>query len=631
MRQWQAEENASKLMMMRHPYRGLDFFGTVQSVWGLILNYFPGKDTERNDVTNIVETHLNKATGTLQETCAFFINENLFQNPNNFNPNVRKVQIHGEEFYEINQVDKTKLYISIDILLGEGSFGKTYLAKLYESQDSVKDIALKIVSVKEKDSSPAISFLNHLKITRQTPSEIRGFSAIMTSLTNDAVKEAWITSLLYCIDRKYGKTDTDLLLARDFNIDADIDTGRINRHAKLPKIMLSATFEEENGTNVLMAMSKMDINFEKFIKNPSKYPAALKHVPDLLYAFKMYMFGIACTLNALQTGLNFVHGDFHCENAMLVENGGLVYPCIIDFGFASIDVERKRYTFDANTPQTTEFNPSRDLLNMIWSIDAICRDSIGTKEKPGEDYTEVGEAICKWCEAKLIDAGVPEKYDFRQEKMMQQYHEFLNTFNVGGFIHTNSLPAIVDGIQAVFETDSAKTILIDVAMVYSKLDILQKANEIDETWVDMLTEKLNKERYSRYDLRKIDDDETSELFSFVQTVRQQIDEGRKGYYDQVYNDGKVNYNYFRNYMDQYIPQPYWNCYKMSANEIFPMFVPKNFALSIAAELNIKYENTKWMLPLMTFRGMSGVSSKERRKKLMQYCQNPCTNPQYQNS
>ena len=84
-------------------------------------------------------------------------------------------------------------------------------------------------------------------------------------------------------------------------------------------------------------------------------------------------------------------------------------------------------------------------------------------------------------------------------------------------------------------------------------------------------------------------------------------------------------------MDQYIPQPYWNCYDMSANEILPMFVPKNFAMSIAAELNLKYENTKWMLPLMSFRGMSEVSSTERNQKLMQYCQNPCTDPQYQNS
>ena len=465
MRYWHAEQNASKLMMVRQSYRGLDFFKAFQSYWGQILNYFPGKDTEKNDVSNIVETKVS-ATGTLQETCAFFINKDLFQDANAFNPNIGKVERNGEEFYEVNQVDGTKLYIWVGVLLGEGSFGKTYLAKLYESQDSVKDIALKIVSVDKKHLSPAVSFLNHLHITRQTSREIKGFSAIMSSLTNDAVKEAWITSLLYCINRKYGKTDTDLLLAKNFNIDADIDTGRINKHAKLPRIMLSATYKEEGETNVLMAMSKMDINFEKFIKNPSKYPAALKHVPDLIYAFKMYMFGIACTLNALQTGLNFVHGDFHCENAMLVEHNGLVYPCIIDFGFASIDVERKRYTFDAKTKQATEFNPSRDLLNMIWSIDALCRDSIGTKKNPGEDYTEVGEAICKWCEAKLIDAGVPEKYDFRQEKMMQRYHEFLNKFNEGGFIYTKSLPAIVDGIQAVFETDSAKTILRDVEMVF---------------------------------------------------------------------------------------------------------------------------------------------------------------------
>lgn len=557
----QAEQNVSKLMMIRHPYRGFNFFETAQSVWGLLLNYFPGKDSERNDVANIVETKL-AATGILKDTCTFFINNSLFQNPDNFNPNVQKVQINGGEFYEINQVDGTKLYISMDILLGEGTYGKTYLAKLYESQDSVRDIALKIVSVKEKHLNPAISFLNHLKITRQTNREIEGFSAIMTSLTNDAVKEAWITSLLYCINRKYGKIDTDLLLAKNFNIDADIDTNRINRHAKLPKIMLSATFEENRETKVLMAMSKMDISFLKFIQNPHKYSPAVLHVPDLLYAFKMYIFGIACTLNALQTGLNFVHGDLHCDNAMLVENNGLVYPCIIDFGFTCINVSEQRYAFDANLPQTTEFNPSRDLLNLVWSIDALCRESIGTKENPGEHYTEVGEAICKWCEAKLIDAGIPEKYDFRQEKMMQQYHDFLNKFNQGGFIHTNSLPQIVDGIQSVFETDSAEI------------------------------------------------------------IRRDVDRN---------NYGKVNYNDFLNHMDQYIPQPFWNCYEMKANEIFPMFIPKNFAMSIAAELNIKYENTKWILPLMSFRGMSGISSTERRQKFMQYCQNPCTNPQYQNS
>ena len=93
-------------------------------------------------------------------------------------------------------------------------------------------------------------------------------------------------------------------------------------------------------------METLDISMHDFIQNPEDYAASDKFSKDPFHAFLLYIFGIACTLDLLQTKLKFVHGDFHCENVMLRERQGIVYPYIVDFGFTAIDVSSKRYVFD---------------------------------------------------------------------------------------------------------------------------------------------------------------------------------------------------------------------------------------------------------------------------------------------
>ena len=453
---WPSEEKVSTLLNVLTSYRAILKNPSV-NLWKYILGFFPGKENLNSPIV---------PDGVLPDMCSQFTKEESFGDPAQYNPQITSHQ----ESYQVTLGDGSRVTIEPGKLLGSGSYGKTYLATLKQNNNLITEIALKIVSVRsEKTSNPR--FFKFLKNTRNTRNlknnSIKGFSEIITSLDNNAVKEAWITSYLFCINRQNSLQNKKLLYA---------DPYKINRHAKIPKIMLAATYKNsKNEEEVLMAMSKMNINLEKFILQAEKFKPAQKDegTPNLLYAFKLYMFNIACTLDTLQSEIQFVHGDFHCENAMLVENSGIVYPCIIDFGFTCItlkkgDYNKFRYAFDKTLPQRTEFNPSRDLLNLIWSIDALCRPTVES-----ERDNKIGQQICAWCEKKLIDAKIP---DYRHEELLKKYTRILKEHSLGDKIPRRNIESIIGAVEDLFNRDINKRKLenefpneIDYAGLYDYL------------------------------------------------------------------------------------------------------------------------------------------------------------------
>ena len=494
------EESAVNLL--ESSYRGM-----MDSPWQMLLNWYEGEGVERGFLR-----------GDLGDLCSFFTKEEFFGDPTKFSPVVKEEELESEVSYTITQYDGSDVKINRGDFLASGSYGSIYSANLQQSSDVDQPIVLKIVEVEEVEESFKLSFL---KTRSRVKDLIYGFSHIMNGLTNDAVKEAWVGALLYCINRKYGKRDVDLLL---------VDGNAVNVHARLPKIFVSATFKDILGEEkVLIAMDKMDITLKSFIKNPHDYPVGQVHaaIPDTLNAFKMYIFGIACTLNVLQTQLKFVHGDFHSGNAMLVENAqGLVYPCIIDFGFTCVNLFNKRYAFDEEIDQNTDFNSSRDLLNLIWSIDAFCNKNIGTESNQGPHYTKYGEEIREWCEQQLINAGIPEKFDYRNEQLIDKYHTYLRKFAT---------------------TEKNRKLVITT-------------NDISKCVVNAFNPFVTKHSFT---------------FGSLYHIKRDLDPE---------STGKVPYDKFQEYMDQYIPKPYWKTYHMT--EEFNYFNPKTFAIHIAQELGL---------------------------------------------
>ena len=90
-----------------------------------------------------------------------------------------------------------------------------------------------------------------------------------------------------------------------------------------------------------------------------------------------------------------MHGDLHGSNVMLVHKNGLVYPCIVDFGFTCINVNAQRYAFDDRLDQSTDYNPSRDLLFLIWTIYFNHAD---------QPYPT--GIISEWCKTKLEESNL---------------------------------------------------------------------------------------------------------------------------------------------------------------------------------------------------------------------------------
>jgi hypothetical protein len=493
------------------------------------------------------------------DMCSVFTKEALFKN---FYRTVVSNVSNKPDFteYTVRLRNNTDLIIRAGPLIGRGGFGKTYYAQL-RSDEEDRIVALKIV---DDSRSTPLSVVSATTETSYTPlpllfdttkksphpnpyphpnpnpnpnppsetsptsetSGTQGFEKIMSFLKHDAEKEAWIASFLFCTYRAKQKTDTDLLVAEKFVHAAQVDTRKVNRHAKIPQVLLSATLMD---TQVLVAMDKMDISLGNFIRNPEAYQGANKPNVnlDLVYEFKMYMFGIACTLHMLQESLNFVHGDFHCENAMLVDQNELVYPCIIDFGFCSINANGNRYAFDPHRSHETVFNASRDLLNMIWSIDTLCRR---------DAVTPSAKRICEWCQKKLEDAGI---VDYRYENIKLECKKVFQQY-ISGFEESSRLIEYI-------RTNDVNSILTAISVAIGQNDKLKnKLKQVDPTTIE-------------------------------QNVK--VDE-RKG----------IRVDDFLKYITR---KPFWETYNLSAAPVYKAFIPKQFAISIAKELDF---------PLMCDRG-----------------------------
>ena len=118
---------------------------------------------------------------------------------------------------------------------------------------------------------------------------------------------------------------------------------------------------------VSMADKGRVIGMERVDENLRKYVISLKTEKERIVALKDAFTRLAKLLYFLQTELQFMHGDFHGENAMIRHSPYDVY--LIDFGMSSLKLpDAEGRTITDTRYKRMKFNPYLDLLTLITSL-----------------------------------------------------------------------------------------------------------------------------------------------------------------------------------------------------------------------------------------------------------------------
>ena len=121
---WASEE---KLQVLHQITVSPTYRGFMTTLMGKLVNYFQGKELWLDDI--------ERATGFLQEPCQIFMNPSLFNDESSY---MAKINEDSENELTLTQNDKTIVKINILNKIGQGSYGKIFLANLGEQGKTQK-------------------------------------------------------------------------------------------------------------------------------------------------------------------------------------------------------------------------------------------------------------------------------------------------------------------------------------------------------------------------------------------------------------------------------------------------------------------------------------------------------------